>query len=422
MGRGRGLRLSRQTSMVRFLPRLTRIIQAQDSSQIFPFDIKKYRPRRPKSLHKPTSPNPSFDLVAYPQSVLLDKENPIATPDSYVWHKTLPPRVFVPQNAQQREGEHDRPRQMIDEERRWWSSPYLRMLATPPRHCALSGHLLPSALLLRLATLRIDNTEPTTNNRPVPCIIAPDGLQHPQFTARRSNRSAHVACSRQAISFCVEQNRIGTLPGYARIPPNLTDQVSHLLRVRVLQELDLLFARLKAKPKADILANPPIRRLSKAEWVDVQENRRIPWQDAVAVVNVPPISKWIEPSMSPFPLPLDPEMKANAAHPVALFHPVSRDSTLPSNFQYRDVLPSAKVPLYDSLSLFPHAAQRAAFYQLLGQAQSRLDAAQGKQDSSSDSDAYLLSSNSEIIQLVDMPAVAIAMWRVYLYERNIVRE
>jgi len=258
-------------------------------------------------------------------------------------------------------------------------------------------------------------------------MIAPDGLQHPQFTARRSNRSVHVVCSRQAISFCIANNRVGPLPGYARIPSNLPDQISHLLRVRILQELELLLTRLRARPKADILANPPIRRLTQVEWTKIQENRQIPWQDAIAVINVPPIPDCIEPSMSPFPLPLDPEMEVNAAQPVATFYPVSRVSALPTNFQYRDVLPSAKVPLYNVLGLFPHVAQRAAFHLFLSRAQSRLEAARSgkadnKETSSEGSHAYLLTSNSQVIKLVDIPALAIAMWRVYLYERNIVRE
>ena len=259
-------------------------------------------------------------------------------------------------------------------------------------------------------------------------MIAPDGLQHPQFTARRSNRSVHVVCSRQAISFCIANNRVGPLPGYARIPSNLPDQISHLLRVRILQELELLLTRLRARPKADVLANPPIRRLTQVEWTKIQENRQIPWQDAIAVINVPPTPDCIEPSMSPFPLPLDPEMEVNAAQPVAIFYPVSRVSALPTNFQYRDVLPSAKVPLYNVLGLFPHVAQRAAFHLFLSRAQSRrLEAArsgkaENKEVSSEGSHAYLLTSNSQVIKLVDIPALAIAMWRVYLYERNIVRE
>lgn len=322
------------------------------------------------------------------------------------------------------------------------------MLATPPRNCALSGRLMPSgtiseifaiffpltfgiAFLLRLTALRMDLSEPTAN-KPVSCMIAPDGLQHPQFTARRSNRSVHVVCSRQAISFCIANNRVGSLPAYARIPPNLTEQISHLLRVRILQELELLLAQLRARPKADILANPPIRRLSHLEWTKVQENRQIPWQDAIAVINVPPISNPTEPSMSPFPLPFDPEMEANASQPVATFYPVSRISALPTNFQYRDVLPSARVPLYNALGLFPHVAQRTAFHQSLSQAQSNLEAsrsrkanneeADNEEASCSPSDAYLLTSNSQTIKLVDMPALAIAMWRVYLYERSIVRD
>lgn len=275
--------------------------------------------------------------------------------------------------------------------------------------------------------MRTDDAEPTSATRPVSSILVPDGLQHPKFTARRSNRSIHVVCSRQAVSLILDNNgKVGHIPYYVTIPPNLGAHISHLLRLRVLQELELLVAQLRVKPKAIILADSPIRRLSKAEWRDIQENRTIPWQDAVAVINVPPIPEEVEPSMSPFPLPPDPDMQSNASQPVATMYPVSRDSPFPSNFQYRDVLPSAKVPLYNALGLFPHAAQRAAFYRLLCQAQSIYDLAQQRTKdeniSSNESDAYVLSSNSEIIRLGDMAAAAMALWRVYLYERDIVRE
>lgn len=318
----------------------------------------------------------------------------------------------------------------------------VRMLATPPRECALSGHLLPSgrnsyfhtarslltlgeALLLRFAPVRTNDADCSPAGGPAPCILVPDGLQHPKFTTRRSNRSVHVLCSRQATSFILENNRVGRIPSYVSIPSNLCAQVSHLLRLRVLQELELFVAQLKAKPKADILANPPIRQLSMSEWRDIEEDHRIPWQDAVAVVNIPPIPTEAEPSMSPFPLPLDPDMEANASQSVAAMYPVSRDCPFPSNFQYRDVLPSAKVPLYNAVGLFPHVAQRAALFQLLDQAKSIYTVAQQRNNSlisSDNSHAYLLSSNSEIVKLGDMAALAMALWRVFLFERDIVRE
>lgn len=281
------------------------------------------------------------------------------------------------------------------------------------------------AFLLRLAPVRVDDSEPSSTSKPVSCILVPDGLQHPKFTARRSNRSVHVACSRQAISLIVENNRIGHIPHYATIPPNLEAHVSHLLRLRVLQELELFITQLKAKPKDDILANPPIRRLSKVEWKDIEEHRQIAPQDAVAVIHIPSIPNKVEPSMSPFPLPPDPDMELNISATVATMYPVSHDSLFPSNFQYRDILPSAKVPLYNALGLFPHAAQRAALFHLLNQAQSIYDSARqrtGDLLAYEGSDAYLLSSNSEVAKLGDMAAVTVALWRVYLYERDIIRE
>jgi len=114
-----GLSRTCLSHMVRLLPRLIRIVQSQPSS--LPFRFTNHRLKRPKSLHKPTLPTPSF----HPDfSLLLQPQNPIATPDLYVRHKTLPPRVFVPKNPQCRAGEYDRPRQMSAQERQWWSSPY----------------------------------------------------------------------------------------------------------------------------------------------------------------------------------------------------------------------------------------------------------------------------------------------------------
>lgn len=101
--------------MVRLLPRLARINQSPACA------VKRQRPRRPKSAHRPavSAPplHPRFSLLLHPQ-------NPIATPDLYVRHKSLPPRVFLPKIPHHRAGEYDRPRQMSAEERRWWSSPY----------------------------------------------------------------------------------------------------------------------------------------------------------------------------------------------------------------------------------------------------------------------------------------------------------
>ncbi|KAF9452071.1 hypothetical protein P691DRAFT_785426 [Macrolepiota fuliginosa MF-IS2] len=423
--------------MTRLLPRLARIIEAQPDSKLLPFDLRDHRPRRPKSLHKPFLSRPSFNPDAHPQSILLESENPIATPDKYVRHKTLPPRVYVPETALKREGEHDGPRQMTEEERKWWSSPYrklrilhtVRMLTTPPRKCALSGHLFPSAFLLRLAPMRTSDAEPTSKAGPAKCMLVPDGLQNLKFTARQSNRAVHVLCSRQAISL-IHENRlkVGNIPHYVTVPPNLDTHVSHILRLCVLQTLELLVQVLQSKRKADILANPPIRRLSMKEWKDVQEKNQIPWKDAVAIIHAPPVSDEIEPSMSPLPLPLDADIEANASRPVATMCDLPFDSSLPTNFAYRDVLPSAKVPLYEAASLFPHAAQRAVLHRLLLQAQSLYGAAHRKQEGSmmrrrrNPSDAYVLSSNSEIIKLGDVAEMAMALWRVFLYERDLLRE
>lgn len=110
--------------MPRILPRLIdKILQQAHHQKNFPY----YKPaRRPKSLHRPLPPRPSFHPAHHQQSILLDtgSDNPITSSRSYLYHKTLPPRVFIPQNANTRQGETDSPRSMTAEELRWWTNPY----------------------------------------------------------------------------------------------------------------------------------------------------------------------------------------------------------------------------------------------------------------------------------------------------------
>lgn len=110
--------------MPRLLPRLIdKISQQAHHQKNFPY----YKPpRRPKSLHRPLPPRPSFHPAHHPRSILLDTapDNPITSSRSYLYHKTLPPRVSIPQNANTRQGETDSPRTMTAEELRWWANPY----------------------------------------------------------------------------------------------------------------------------------------------------------------------------------------------------------------------------------------------------------------------------------------------------------
>jgi hypothetical protein len=203
----------------------------------------------------------------------------------------------------------------------------------------------------------------------------------------------------------------------------------------VLQELELMIARLRAAKKEDIFCNPPVRRLESHEWQKVLEGNTMHWKDVVAIIHVPPIPQpsSIQPSMSAAPLPPDADEATNMKREVAKMYYISESraslSALPTNFQYRDVLPAAKVPVYDGLGLMPHVAQRAMLIHLLSEAVGLYDAAALKcghesrnEDGRDWSDAYLVSSNSQIVKMTDVPDLAIALWRVYLFERDILRK
>lgn len=112
--------------MPRLAPRLLKaIIKDADKPKFFPFS----KPfKRRKSLHDPSQLReaPSFHFLNHERSILLSDSypNPITESRAYELHKTLPPVVFLPKGAKSREGETDKPREMTEQERKWWSSPY----------------------------------------------------------------------------------------------------------------------------------------------------------------------------------------------------------------------------------------------------------------------------------------------------------
>ena len=65
------------------------------------------------------------------RSLLLDPDdsNLLISPRKFLPHKTLPPKVKL--NARQRSEnvDHDKPREMTEEERAWWADPYCESAA-----------------------------------------------------------------------------------------------------------------------------------------------------------------------------------------------------------------------------------------------------------------------------------------------------
>ncbi|KAF8897388.1 hypothetical protein BD779DRAFT_1490522 [Infundibulicybe gibba] len=402
--------------MPRLLPQLIAALEKQpkDTPHI-PFDIAAFRPRR-KSLYRPVPPRPSLNPSRHNKSVLLTSDNPITNSRLYAQHKRLPPRMaLAPRHV--RVHNHDESRGMSEQERQWWANPYLRMLASPIRKCIVTGQYIPSDFLVRLGPMRL----PLVPGQAVQhTTLIPDGLQHTKFTARRVGRAAYALCSRTAILQIVERNAHCRVTRHMKMDANaakwLADRVAHLLRLRILQELELLADRLEGG-RACTGGNVILRRLTREEWAAFRETGVIPHEDALAVVVVPPLNKdstGKRPTASMSALPLDAPgpIPAKPLPPLSTLHYTASGATRDDQ-----VLPEIQIPLYNGLALFPAREQRAALHALF----LRLLSIERTQESSSElkgkaSHAFLLRGNADIVLRADVAPTAIALWRLRLFE------
>jgi hypothetical protein len=222
--------------------------------------------------------------------------------------------------------------------------------------------------------------------------------------------------------------------------PMLSEQISYLLRIRVLQEFELL-AQMRPRAAEGHLV---LRRLTRAEFRFVKETGLIPYENAVAVIVVPPLNRDLttkkrpEPS-SPFAEGPPGDVTTVPSRPLPLL------SSLHATRETNDIpeLPPTHarplVPLYNGLTLFPSPSQRAAFYSILTrillierraryrdhgpphtssndackESESEDKRAKGEQKASH---AFLLCSDSGTVLRADTAAAAIALWRVRMWE------
>ncbi|KAF9055100.1 hypothetical protein BDZ89DRAFT_5882 [Hymenopellis radicata] len=419
--------------MPRFLPRLIKRLTEQPLSELVYSGKNIKRTRKRVSFYRPIPTNSSFDQ-GRPQSILLAKENPITNSRSYEPHKRLPPRVHL---ARRRTGGHpDAPRAMTDEERQWWSSPYLRMLASPVRHCNYTRRHLPSAFLLRFGIARLS---PNLQGKPAKgmnCQLVPDGLEHPKFRRKRAGRVVYLLCWRRMLELAVEYGP----PVYPRglIHPNTFDHIGHLLRVRVLQELELLAEQMEKRVHKsahhsitvdDERHLPPIlRRLTRDEFQSVRDTGVIPYENAIAVLVVPPVNRDPETkekpqgSMSTLPITEKVTKRKRPDLPITTLHSSSSKSLSTSEAPLAD----NRIPLYNGASMFPLRAQRAALHSLLTrilavERQARTAVSTGKRAEAVEGDkkashAFVLFSDGASLLRGDSAAVAIALWRVRIFE------
>ncbi|KAK0206646.1 hypothetical protein DFS33DRAFT_1256143 [Desarmillaria ectypa] len=419
--------------MPRILPRLIAKLADQPAQQQHQrFIVKR---KRQFSRHESVPPRPSFDPSQYSESILLLPDNPVTNSQKHVRRKTLPPRVFVAEGAKPRQGSTERPRKMTAEERRWWSSPYLRMLSSSTRRCMITQQDLPSDFLIRLGLLQLPASR--ANRSDSKSIIMPDGLEHSKFATRRSGRSTYLLCWKRVFDN-LDPNMFRRVTTNPHLHSLVVKQISHLLRVRILQELQLLAEQMVHWPER-LPVSPILRRLTREEFKNVKNTGTIPYPNAVALLVVPPLKpdlkskKKVESSMSPLPLTeeeekISPGVQDRPSIPLSTLYPLSSDAITASDLSHQPS--SAQVPFYNGVSLFPAQSQRASLHALLlriltierqARARAKTNSSTGMTNAKGDqkgSHAFLLCSDKAIIKRGDSAAVAVALWRLRMFEEG----
>jgi hypothetical protein len=217
-----------------------------------------------------------------------------------------------------------------------------------------------------------------------------------------------------------------------KMPSSLPDYIGHLLRLRILQELELLAERLQARPQR-AEESPLLRRLTRKEFSAIRAGKPLEDQDAVVVLVVPPLNR--DPATKtrpvPNPSPLPPELQPMAYNGNPL--PLSTMCNAVSLKDYQslpDIITPMKVPLYNGAALFPSKAQRAALHERLCKVLMVERRARWRQHGTSEpgdsrpatrevaSPAFLLRSGAETVLRVDTVPLAIALWRLRMWERE----
>lgn len=287
--------------------------------------------------------------------------------------------------------------------------------------------------MVRLGPMRLPQTSFDPSN--VKTVLIPDGLQHSKFTCRRSGRGAYVFCSREVIQQLQERGVYKRVVHKIVPHTRLADHVAHLLRLRILQELQLLVdhfeAQTKSRRKISVF-DSAIRRLTRAELRQIKTTGTISHPDAIAILAVPPPNR--DPVtkerpqglLSAAPPNTEPSQGLPPLPPVTVLYPSDPDyqSTLgePSIHSQR------RTPLYSGLALFPNQSQRAACHSLLKRLAdlghtlfkpTNVNLSTELTESKSDrkgSHAFLVCSNGEIAKHFDVAALAVALWRLQMFE------
>ena len=258
-------------------------------------------------------------------------------------------------------------------------------------------------------------------------LLAPDGILHSKYTHRKAGRASYILCWRPAV-LKLQKGGFKRISPHVTYSPRLPDYIAHLLRLRVLQEFELLAERLEYRVRTfkqqKAYSTVILRRLTRAEWGLMRSSGFVPYQNALAVLIVPPVNKDVvtrtrpKGSMSAAPTEVDTKP---ATRPLSVLMPASDNMDT-------ELAPQAVVPLYNGTTAFPDRFQRSALYSILVRilVSERFEKKQLRDAGASPprngvelskaSHAFLLCSDEDTGKRGDVAGVARALWRLRMFE------
>ena len=303
--------------------------------------------------------------------------------------------------------------------------------------------------MIRLASVLVPGDQPRS-------VFLPVGIEHPAFRPFKGGQSHYVLCWKPVVDALQDSGGPGTacrafalifmlvIGTYRRWKPEnirkhsmhplVVQQIGHALRLRVIQELQILARQLRRRLRP---RTPPVlRRLTRAEWDAIRSSGTIPFQNAVAVLVIPPVNRNPDTKQRPEPnytsIPhiedLQPAPKTfRETHPSSVLCPASQGTSW-SLVDGSKLLPPVQAPLYHGATLFPSPTQRAALHaavlQVLGaehearhrvRTQKIVSAGQD-QGGRKGSHAVLICSDETTLLRGDTVPLAVALWRLRMWE------
>ncbi|EJD53475.1 hypothetical protein AURDEDRAFT_148468 [Auricularia subglabra TFB-10046 SS5] len=390
--------------------------------------------RRPRWFEPPHPEEPPHFQLGQ-RSILLEPLNPIQHPRSFEHAKQPVTRL--------RSKIHER--RMNEDERHIYANPYLRMISSPIRMCALTSRVLPMSFLVRLSIQKIPippeqqgqtgKQKLHTDGKGNILALLPD---NPQRTDARTNgHGTWVVCNRsqfQAIPVkgVIHEDGPGLRATDRRLElhPQLLALIGLQLRNQVLYELEHLPPRLGVAP-LNLASETIIRRLTWEEWHVAQATGALPNAPdahAVIVFRIGAIRR--RKKTDPPPKDDDPDpTRIRLLPPAATTQAFLKRGTVESE---------SAAPVYDASTYFPNDTQREELrrklnglthIEYIGQKRARfkgVDAVDnGKEEDGEEEDsrcpkplsnAYAISSSATTVLRADTVPLVIALWRLRMWE------